>query len=362
MNRENHMDTDIKGTCLWVNREASFGEKYEEMVLNKQEIPGLIMFYETENMGDAYLVYLLEFRKNFIEKLEGKRMGCDQMESFIKSLVQVMNMVNEYLLDPSNLVLEMSYIYENETAWSYIYIPGYNEDFWTQMEKLSEEWLNYVDYGNEKAVLWAYSFYERVHGKGCSVEEMMNILNLQQESVRGTEEKVVVQQNDRMKKVDVPDVKKTHWWKRLKENVNQKIWKNREQQKEEISSFFQKENMLEDTCPILDFTEISNSANGKTFTLIPMGDNDASVIRLEKIPALIGRASDEVDVWFQDLRISRLHARIEENKGTIEIVDMNSANGTYRNDERLKPGEAYSLHAGDIIKLADLEFICQWCS
>lgn len=44
------------------------------------------------------------------------------------------------------------------------------------MEKLSEEWLNYVDYSNEKAVLWAYTFYQKVHGENCSAEELMGIL------------------------------------------------------------------------------------------------------------------------------------------------------------------------------------------
>ena len=95
---------------------------------------------------------------------------------------------------------------------------------------------------------------------------------------------------------------------------------------------------------------------------IPMGGINTEVIRFENVPALIGRALEEVDVCLSDLRVSRIHARIDYKNGQVVIVDMNSSNGSYRNGEKLKSGEAYSLHAGDIIKLADFEFICQWCA
>ena len=93
-----------------------------------------------------------------------------------------------------------------------------------------------------------------------------------------------------------------------------------------------------------------------------MGNTNEGVIRFETIPVLVGRAHDEVDVCIEDLRISRIHMRIDHKNGQIIIVDMNSSNGSYRNGEKLIAGEAYTLHAGDIIKLADLEFICQWCA
>ena len=130
----------------------------------------------------------------------------------------------------------------------------------------------------------------------------------------------------------------------------------------EVSEFFTKANALEDTCPILNMTEAYEGNFRKTLTWIPMGNTIEKVIRFENIPALIGRAPNEVDVCLDDLRISRIHMRIDHKNGQIVVVDMNSSNGSYRNGEKLKAGESYTLHAGDIIKLADLEFICQWCA
>lgn len=361
MNRENYIEKDIKGTSLWIQREGIFGEDYEEMILHRNPIQGLIPFYEMENMGESYLVYRIAYRRNFVQKLDGGRMNCEHMKSFIKALIYIIHMLDEYLMEPSNLILEMDHIYEEQETWSFIYVPGYQEDFWRQMEKLSEEWLNYVDYGDEKAVLWAYSFYEKVHGYGCSVEELYDITKLEKSMAYiGLDEEEVVS-DVRVDYGYTEKKKKMRWWQKIKEKKSLKNRKKKEAQ-EEISDFFKKDNRLEDTCPMIELPQAYNQNSNKVLTLIPMGETKASVIRLDKIPVLIGRASDEVDLWFDDVNISRIHARLDYKNGQVVIVDMNSVNGTYRNGEQLKAGDSYELFAGDTIKLADMEFICQWCS
>ena len=358
MNRENHIEKDLKGNYLWINREGVRGDRYEERILRKQKIPGLIPSYEIEDMGEAHIVFRLEFRKSFLEQLENKRMKRNQMESFIKALIRVVQKIDEFLLDPSNLILEMEYIYESDQTWDFIYVPGYEEDFWHQMEKISEEWLNYVDYGDEKAVLWAYSFYEKVHGYRCPIEEFENILRLDKEVITKTlieEECVEIIEGKREKQTKNQQIP---WWQRWKK----KKYRKHDKKEKEISEFFQIENTLEDTCPVLNFTEDFETPKDKVLTWIPMGDTQIGHLRFEKIPALIGREKDEADVWIQDRRVSRIHARLDYKDGNVVLVDMNSANGSYRNGERLKAGDSYHLHSGDIVKLADLEFICQWCS
>ncbi|MEI3267427.1 MAG: DUF6382 domain-containing protein [Frisingicoccus sp.] len=111
MNRENRRDKDLKNTYLRVDREEKYGEKYEEILLYKQSVPGLITFYEAGEDEEKGLVYILNHQKSFLEALGGGRMTCAHMESLIKSLVRVMETIDEYLLEPSNLVVEMAYIF-----------------------------------------------------------------------------------------------------------------------------------------------------------------------------------------------------------------------------------------------------------
>ena len=57
MNREHCRSRDLKNTYLWVNREGHYGERYEEILLRRQSIPGLLCFYEIEENDEKGLMW-----------------------------------------------------------------------------------------------------------------------------------------------------------------------------------------------------------------------------------------------------------------------------------------------------------------
>lgn len=362
MNRESERDKDLKNTYLRVNREGKYGEEFEEILLYKQSVPGLLSFYEVQEEGESVLVYGLNHKKSCLEVLEGKRMDCEWMKGFIKSLVRVLETVDEYLLDLSDLVIEMAYIFQGDEYWEYIYIPGYKEDFWTQMGKLGEEWLNYVDYKNEKAVLWAYTFYQKVHGESCVMNDFLEILRMEKGTAQVVETTEAEEKTEEKRNKNLP-VDKGRKMKQFFMQGIQHLFGKGEPGKTEFEEFYGSRSGLENTCPVLEelsgVFEEAEEQTDKTLILIPAGENDMPVIRAGKFPFFLGRAPEEADFCMEKPQISRIHGRIENKGNEIYIVDMNSANGTFRNSERLEPGIPYVLHTGDILKLADLEFICQ---
>lgn len=359
MNRRNGMERDLKTSYLWVDREGCYGENYEEKVLYKQKVPGLITFYEIEENDEARLIYRLDGRQSWSEMMKGRRMNCGHMEDFIKALTGVMETVDEYLLNPANLIMEMAYIFVNDRTWDFVYVPGYEEDFWPQMEKLGEEWLNQVDYGDEKAVLWAYTFYEKVHGSHCSIEELKKIIYT--EARKEGEAELPAEKIEKKPEAVNPGRTWTEKLGHLWSETVHKLFKKRPEDGKK--DYFSEMQDLERTCPVLNiFGEADiylRPGKEQVLLLIPVGENETSVIRIERFPFLLGRSLEEADHCLMFPQISRIHARIEGKDRSIQIADMSSANGTFRNNERLKPGKEYALHTGDILKLADLEFICQ---
>jgi len=53
--------------------------------------------------------------------------------------------------------------------------------------------------------------------------------------------------------------------------------------------------------------------------------------------------------------ISRKHAKISEKENTLELTDLESANFTYLNGEKLEANKEYHLSSGDKIKIGDYE-------
>lgn len=72
----------------------------------------------------------------------------------------------------------------------------------------------------------------------------------------------------------------------------------------------------------------------------------------------IGRAEDVVDytVHTQNCYLGNDHAYILLENGCYYIVDNNTQNHTYLNEQRLEPSKPTQFHAGDTIRMADIVF------
>ncbi len=90
-------------------------------------------------------------------------------------------------------------------------------------------------------------------------------------------------------------------------------------------------------------------------------DNPSKVVfRLNKDEYIIGRKAGAADgVILDNGLISRTHCRITIRGEEYYIEDLNSVNGTYVNQIRLRSGQRVPLRDGDKICLADCEFLFQ---
>ena len=66
----------------------------------------------------------------------------------------------------------------------------------------------------------------------------------------------------------------------------------------------------------------------------------------------IGRAP-RADFVVDAPLVSRLHCRVTATDGAVEVVDLDSTNGTYINDERVKSG---CIKNGDRLRVGRVEF------
>jgi ABC transport system ATP-binding/permease protein len=84
------------------------------------------------------------------------------------------------------------------------------------------------------------------------------------------------------------------------------------------------------------------------------GNDTGKVFNLQDRPmSILGRGiATDITVW--DIRVSRVHCRIDERNSDYVVSDMNSSNGTWVNGVRLKTPQ--KLKIGDFIKLGSTVF------
>jgi hypothetical protein len=72
----------------------------------------------------------------------------------------------------------------------------------------------------------------------------------------------------------------------------------------------------------------------------------------------IGRG-EQRDLQIFDVKVSRLHAELHATPENLDLVDLNSTNGTFVNGERLPANQAYAIKPSDELRFGNTRFVCQ---
>lgn len=76
-------------------------------------------------------------------------------------------------------------------------------------------------------------------------------------------------------------------------------------------------------------------------------------IKINRASMLLGRLTDSVDYTIQNKAVGKIHAEIVKREDNYFIIDLNSVNGTYVNNERITCNTEVRLKNGDIVTLAN---------
>ena len=82
--------------------------------------------------------------------------------------------------------------------------------------------------------------------------------------------------------------------------------------------------------------------------LVVGGTDRGRILEVRAMPAIVGRSLD-ADLTIDDETVSRRHAELRGDRGTLEIEDRGSSNGTTLNGNDI--AGAITLHDGDLVGL-----------
>lgn len=91
--------------------------------------------------------------------------------------------------------------------------------------------------------------------------------------------------------------------------------------------------------------------------VVTEGPRKGDVIAVREGGMTLGRAADN-DVVIDHVDVSRFHARLLYDNGSLWVRDVGSRNGVFINDTRLADHKA--LKVGDRLRIADTTFEVRW--
>lgn len=103
-------------------------------------------------------------------------------------------------------------------------------------------------------------------------------------------------------------------------------------------------------------TVFFDSARAAEHKLYAMDKKNKKHIDLQNFPYTVGKMAGCVDCVLEDDSVSRIHARFDKAGEAVQLTDMNSTNGTYKNGLRMEPQETVEIEPGDEIRFGNLHY------
>lgn len=141
---------------------------YQMEMLRKNQLPGLLPVQLSTIDGQREYYYEAGRLIPLAAYLEKRTVDVEMLQSYIKSMKDLLDSLEEYLLEPDCLCMKAEHIYidEKEQNLRFCYGPCVQEQFQKGLLQLWQFFLQRLDYSDRQSVIMAYEIYQNIMREG----------------------------------------------------------------------------------------------------------------------------------------------------------------------------------------------------
>ena len=348
------------------------------------------------NMDVEYIDEVVEFiydisnLKNIGGFYERKKMKYSDLLTLFKSIINVVEDGESYLLRIEDILFDMEYVYVDERNEKvlFCYCPqaDIDGDFNNNFRRFVQEIVLSTDHTDGKAAELIYGILEICNREDFLMKDIRDYMNKMEggypkRTVRQINyETIRNESREKEKNKEHPIIAEENEdsYKSIFENDNTKIGKgkkkrivevvkeafgikeaeneNKEHKDKVIASKNKRQEMKHphETDERDDMTMLLSQ---KEYRDVLVDVRKKENIELEFFPCVIGKDGERVDKIIREQSVSRVHLKVYNQGDDYYVEDQNSTNGTFINDEMLDPFQKYVINNGDTLTIADHEYI-----
>lgn len=337
------------------NENATYEDDYRIKMLKNNKIAGLLDFKTEYINNKAINYYDITGMKSLKQISDAGILGYEEIIAIVKSLNSLINNLKSYLLPADSIILEFEYIFmdmETETIF-FCYNPLHTLNIEESIRELFRNFLGIIDHSDRRTVELTYDIYcqsmkenftlshiiENIEGKRVYKECGDNGHNVNM--LRETTEETSDDDNEGI-------------LKQVKRFIRKLLGEHEEENTDSVYDEILEEELYEKSDETMLIGDVDfNHDSGISLT----NTSDGEVISIPGCPCVLGKNVNKCDVIINESVISRIHMKFVEDNNGIYIEDMDSSNGTFVNNVRLRPHEKCYVESDDRIRLADMEYI-----
>lgn len=392
---------------------------YKVKMLESNSIPHIIAAHTNEIDGNVYLRFHANCKSGLSALMEKIKPDGKILKLVFEQILSCIKCLGEYLLDPSDLVLDPNYMFldYNDKKLEMIYLPGYGKNIVSQLKSLLEYMMRIFDHRDKQGVFYLYDLYDRVTDDDFLIEEYdvekdKPFIDMDE----GLCDSLLIDctndvdcETSLNKTCETKNIV-TAWDKNRVEKISGQNFRTNDYSDVENCDFFDKENTVDKNktrrkivitgfiCAFLclikyvflgkeivwlwifvglvsacgigsiamfdvikDEEQIDEDMKkyiDNEFKLIPVDDDKLEEIVLSDETEImtVGRGKTETDYRLENAKVSRIHAHVMKENNQLFLRDDDSTNGTFVNGKRISGHEKRKLKKGDVVSFANEKF------
>lgn len=361
-----------------------------------------------DNIPEYY--YDISSMQSLVDMFDGRKINYDDVRSIVTGIKKLCEVCGEYLLKMDEILLEPEYIYVNPQTMTpkFCYFPGNPHTVKEGIISISRFFLEVVEHNDKNSVEYVYNLYcecvkdDFLINKWVDTElnsgsdkfmidrkqpaAAVNENMLSQEDVIVTSRKFdMINDNISGKKIFAVIIvciiimaavyfsdssyfiacgivmaifAGGYMFLCSRDGVEDNHDNNYDDYEEHYTYESKEDEVVEDEgdSDEEDMETVLMSVDLKEVNYL-ICKNTGMRFDIMTFPYSIGTMKQRNDLYPESDKVSRVHARIVREKNEILLEDMNSKNGSFVNGSRLEPYEKRKIKYGDVIRIADVEYI-----
>ena len=393
---------DLKNNYMLISfedEEEADIEKYEFKMLENNYISGLMKFKLVKENEKTTFCYDITSKQSLSRILEYKPIGLEDIKKIVLGIIRAITNMERFLLGTYGLLLNTDYIYADPEGLdlALCYLPCIKEEMQSKLSDLFAQILAKLDQNDHEGVVLAYSLYQESLKDNCVFNDLLSIMNKYNKNTKkeillkiadAEHNKEDVYESDKAKSIEsktkdraeIFSIKSLFRMKKEKAKVKGPVQESENsyktqkpeaslseeefyEEKKEWLELFENSKSTErsNTYEEKDCTHtvlLSEASENKADYILKSSDKTVEDIKISYFPFIIGKQERICDYIIKSEMVSRLHLRIDKDRGEkFSIRDLNSLNGTKLEGRLLDNEEVAELSLGNEVEIADLRYV-----
>ena len=162
---------------IHIDLEVPYKENYQIRMLNHNDIPGLMKIKGSGRDGHARYTYRINGGNSMEKEFNTKEMKKEDVRRFTKDLIETVDCLREYLLDPDGLLLSPELIFIKGGRYRFCYLPvsenGERQSLCASFHLMTEYFVKNLDYQDMAGILFVYKMHKETMKENYELKKII---------------------------------------------------------------------------------------------------------------------------------------------------------------------------------------------